>query len=60
MQRDERRFARQWDELLTLASSESDPQKLALLREELVHLLQEWEREPNRRAAVAERVVRKS
>jgi hypothetical protein len=53
MQTDERRFARQWDELVALASSENDPQKLALLSKELVQLLQERESKPKRRAAIA-------
>jgi hypothetical protein len=52
MQKDDRTFARHWEDLVTLASNESDSQKRALLAQELLQLL-EHESKLKRRAAAA-------
>ena len=53
MQKDDRTFARHWEELVTLASNESDYQKLCLLTQEILQLLEERQHKPKPRAAAA-------
>ena len=53
MQKDDRTFARYWEELVTLAFNESDSQKRSLLTQEILQLLEERESKPKRKAAAA-------
>ena len=53
MQKDDRTFARHWEELVTLASNESDSQKLAMLTEEILQLLADRESNAKRKAVAA-------
>jgi hypothetical protein len=53
MQKNDRAFARHWEELVALASNESDSQKLFLLRQEILQLLEERESKAKRKAAAS-------
>ena len=50
MQKNDRAFAQHWEELVALASNESDSQKLFLLRQEILQLLEERESKAKRKA----------